>query len=178
MTVPIIGIDPSVTSTGIAWPDGTTSVIRPAPNTSGFDRLRSIRTQLRKARLLHPPLPRVVVYEKPIEAWGKGGPTVVLRLGEARGVVLEALADDVVYVGIEPARLKRWATGRGNAGKDQMVEALPAGVSVHCDTDDEVDAWWCWHLGHAGVNGVPLDQNDPRFKARLEVLAAIDWPVL
>jgi crossover junction endodeoxyribonuclease RuvC len=179
VTVPLLGIDPSVTSTGIAWPNGTTSLLRPPAGLRGGTRLCWMRLRLHRLLTLHPPLPRAALIEAPIRAFGKGGPTVMLRLGEARGVLLETLAaHDIHTIEVEPTRLKRWATGAGNADKDRMLEALPLGVSTTMNTDDEVDAWHLWHLGQVAINGAPLDHWDPRHAARLDVLTSIDWPVL
>lgn len=179
MTVPILGLDPSVTSTGITWPDGTTTTLRPSPKLRGGQRLDQIRNRLELGLRCHPPAPRAAVIEAPIRAFGKGGPTTMLRLGEARGVLLQVLGRwDIPVVEVEPARLKRWATGSGRADKDQMLDALPAGVSTSMSSDDEVDAWWCWHLGQHGIGGQLLDPDDPRHGARLDVLASIDWPVI
>lgn len=175
-STPIVGIDPSVKSTGLAWPDGTTDTIRPPATLRGGDRLRWIERHLSRLLRLNPPTPRVAIIEG-YSHGGPGGPTVMLRLGEVGGIIRLVLArHDTTVVEIPPARLKRWATGNGRADKDAMCEALPRGVSIGMDTDDEVDAFWLWHLGEHGINGAPLDSNDPRHRARLDVLANIDWP--
>lgn len=176
--IPIVGVDPSVTSTGIAWPDGTTTTIRPPAGARGGERLDWIRDRLERGLRTHPPAPRAAIIEAPIHAFGKGGPVAMLRLGEARGVLLQVLGRwGITVVEVAPTRLKRWATGSGRADKDRMRDALPAGVSLRMDSDDEVDAWWARHLGDAGINGAPLE-SDHRHAARLDVLASIDWPVL
>lgn len=174
MTVPILGLDPSVTSTGICWPDGTPSTLRPPAAMRGGERLSWIDHQLARQIRTHPPAPKVAIVEDYSRGLGKGGPTVMLRLGEAGGIIRALLHRlDIAIVEIPPPRLKRYATGRGNADKDAMRGALPSAVAGRLANPDEVDAWWLWHLGQAAYNGrrTTLDHQ-------LDVLADIDWPVI
>lgn len=174
MTVPILGLDPSVTSTGIAWPDGTTNTLRPPTPLRGGERLHWIDQHLARTIRTHPPQPRIAIVEDYSRGLGKGGPTVMLRLGEAGGIIRALLHRlDIPIVEIPPPRLKRYATGRGNADKDSMRAALAPEVSARCATGDEVDARWLWHLGQLAYNG-----HATAFDHQLEVVADIDWPVI
>lgn len=178
MTVPIIGIDPSVTSTGLCWPDGHLDLLRPPSKLRGGERLDWIERHLARGWRLRPPPPEVAIIEDYGPLSARFGQTA-FRLGEVRGVFLSFLhRHDCLVVLVPPARLKRWATGNAHASKDAMIEALPPGVSLRCETDDQADAWHLHDLGDHGLNGARLDRTDPRHGARLDVLSSIDWPVL
>ncbi|MFI7072083.1 crossover junction endodeoxyribonuclease RuvC [Micromonospora sediminicola] len=72
---------------------------------------------------------------------GKGATT--LRLAELHGVVKHFLwSRKVRYVDVHPPEVKTWATGKGNANKTQVLEAVTAtyGRLVHVDGHDQADA--------------------------------------
>ena len=166
---PVIGIDPSLTATGIAWPDGTTEVIR-WPG-SGVHRLAA-------------------VYEWGESLSGRGDGLAVIEgyafssrnsqahaLGELGGVLRLALHDWAIpFLDVPPACLKKYATGKGNANKDLVRDAardrlgLPAGV-----TSDECDAAWLRQIGLALLCD-PLAVEVP--KVHREALHKIDRTVL
>lgn len=47
---------------------------------------------------------------------------------------------DVPYAGASVGTIKKLATGKGNAGKPQMIEAALAIFGVECEDDNEADA--------------------------------------
>lgn len=169
---PIIGIDPSVRSTGLARTDGTTTTIRPPAALTGGARLHWIEQQLLADIKAHPPLPEVAIVEAPAY---HGHPLAMIRLGQAAGVLHVALHRlNVTVIEVPPSRLKRYATGKGNADKDAMAAALPAHIARPA-THDECDALWLWILGQHGINRQPLDDPDLA-PLRDETLAGIAWP--
>lgn len=77
-----------------------------------------------------------------------------------QGVILTFCEDhSIEYRGYSPTEIKRHATGKGNAGKPQMIEAAKFRWPYKCFTDDnEVDAAWLLDLAeseyaNAGTNG-------------------------
>ena len=56
------------------------------------------------------------------------------------GAECEALK--IPYRGIPVATVKKLATGKGRAAKDEMIAAMQAATGVEPGTDDEADAWW------------------------------------
>jgi Holliday junction resolvasome RuvABC endonuclease subunit len=60
-------------------------------------------------------------------------------------VQLFCLRNTVEQKCVRPAALKQWATGKGNAGKDQMKSALKTRLGYDLSNDDEVDALWILH---------------------------------
>jgi Holliday junction resolvasome RuvABC endonuclease subunit len=140
----IIGIDPSLDGTGLAWDDQLATV-----RGTGDKRLVEIRLQV--AAALRVGRARLAIVEDlPTHAKGAG------LTGMAQGVIrLTLLQERVPYVLVPAATLKKYATGRGNATKpDMRVELLKrAGLDVR--DDNQVDAWWLRALG-ADLSGDPL----------------------
>lgn len=69
------------------------------------------------------------------------------KLGEAAGVVkLRLFRMGVPFVLVAPKALKKFATGNGNASKDEMVAACKAAGGVPAN-DDEADAFWLRRYG-------------------------------
>lgn len=58
---------------------------------------------------------------------------VIQRTAEAHGTP---------YTSIPVGTVKRTATGKGNAGKDEMIAAVLSRWGHRCETDDEADAHW------------------------------------
>jgi Holliday junction resolvasome RuvABC endonuclease subunit len=67
-----------------------------------------------------------------------------LRLAELGGAVRFMLyRRGIPFVVIGPTALKFFATGNGNASKQQMVDAARA-LGAEVANDNEADAWWLW----------------------------------
>jgi hypothetical protein len=133
--------------------------VEPIPDEPKDRRLYRLWCWLEKVRGCYPALERVP--DAPI--WGGGGlgpdcPQVVVIEGsdgfmrganavrcanELRGVVkLWAQVHRVALVQVEPGDLKRFATGKANAKKPEMLEAARRRLSYPRDDEDEVDAIW------------------------------------
>lgn len=173
----VIGLDLSLTSTGIADKHGNLTIAGGLAQL-GDKRLHIIAHAVRKAATVWP-------------AGGQGGsadPVVVdlavIELlpqhmksagvtGMVHGVVRVVLMElRVPYVHVTPSSLKQYATGRGNADKGDMREALRARTGVYEKDDNKVDAWWLRamgldHLGHP-VIGLP--------KSHRVALDKVEWP--
>lgn len=138
----VIGLDLSLTRTGICLPDGTTQhIVGPkAPDLYG-------RAYGMVDELSHWLLPADLVV---IEAIGTRFIQTAISLAYVHCLTDGLLADTRV-VKIAPSRLKVWATGKGNADKHAMtVAAIRNGWA--CDsnegtTDDEADAFHLYCLG-------------------------------
>ncbi|MDN5726076.1 MAG: hypothetical protein L0G99_09135, partial [Propionibacteriales bacterium] len=82
----------------------------------------------------------------------------------------------VPVVEVAPTSLKKYATGKGNAGKDEVIlrSARRYGNAYPCSNNDEADAFilaamGMRHLGHPIEDGLPQVQVD--------ALAKVRWPV-
>lgn len=141
----IVGLDLSLSSTGIAVDEGTFVYTAPKHSYDTGDPLAD-----RCIRMWHAILDDfdfaaedVVVIEDLVVR-----SQAAATLGVLHGVVRAALWRRTSVLLVPPATLKKYATGKGNANKDAVRDAardrggLPAGV-----TSDECDAWWLRQIG-------------------------------
>jgi Holliday junction resolvasome RuvABC endonuclease subunit len=174
--VNVVGLDLSLTATGVAWPDGTTETITTTPRDTLPDRLRYIRASivehLRDLIFLGPTV--AVVEDLPYTRNQAGA-----QLGMVHGIMRVALDDlrrQNVVAGIAlvpPATLKKYATGRGNANKAELLGAAIRRLRYEGHDDNQVDAIWLRQMG--------LDHYAPGMAALMPVAhrdaaRAVDWP--
>lgn len=120
----VYGVDPSLSSSGIAWiTDGdltgfakiVTPAKRPLP-----ERLKTIYDQF--CGLLDRLRPDVVVMED--QYAGKNVKTYA-KLNQVRGVMVLAVAQKGIdFVTFTPTQIKRTVAGKGNASKDDIITAV------------------------------------------------------
>jgi Holliday junction resolvasome RuvABC endonuclease subunit len=144
MSARVVGLDLSITATGIAYADGFTTTVKPL--SSGDARLAEIRNEVRSAVV---GTALVVIEDLPTHARAAG------ITGMVHGAIRVMLQSGPPYVLITPATLKKYATGKGNAGKPEMAVALFKRAGLELADDNQVDAWW---LRAAGLEllGEPL----------------------
>lgn len=158
----VVGLDPSLTATGIAWADETFSV----SGSSGDQRLTDIHHAVLD---ICDGAALAVVEDLPVHGHGAG------KTGMAQGVVRLALLDLCVpYVLVTPAVVKKFATGRGSATKADMRLELFKRTGLDLRDDNECDAWWLRALGmaHLGYPIVELPAD------RAEMLTRVTWPAV
>jgi Holliday junction resolvasome RuvABC endonuclease subunit len=165
VTVTVIGVDPSISATGLALSDGSLITVGGKAD-RGDERLLDIAcvmgTALTQADL-------VVMEDLPTHAHGAG------ITGMVQGVVrLMCLRASVPYVLISPATLKKWATGAGNAGKADMRMALYKRTGMDLRDDNQCDAWWLRAAGLEHLGQPVVDMPAAHVKA----LSAVTWPTL
>lgn len=159
----VIGLDLSVTATGIAYADGSTITIKGG---TGDARLVKLYEAVREA--LDPDTQLVVVEDLPRGAMG-GSVT-----GMAQGVVRLLLRQTgVPYALVTPGTLKTFATGKGNAGKPDMAVAAYKRAGLEFGDDNQCDAWWLRAAGMTHLGFVVADL--PR--AQIRALDKVAWPV-
>ncbi|WP_433893065.1 crossover junction endodeoxyribonuclease RuvC [Streptomyces sp. CA-111067] len=160
-----IGLDLSLTATGIAYTGGDTETIK-TRTAHGDRRLRQIADTIRTIiRAEHPDL--AVVEDLPTHAMSAGITGMVH--GCVRVVLLE---EGVPYALIPPATLKAFATGKGNGDKTGMAMAAYKRAGREFGDDNQCDAWWLRHAGldWLGVPEIVLPQ------AQRDRLAKAKWP--
>lgn len=166
MTPRVLGLDLSISATGIAAPDGTTSVLK-LHASNGDQRLNIILDAITDQ--LNQGVDLAVIEDLPTHAQGAG------ITGMVHGVTRWALIDTgTPYALVPPASLKKYATGRGNAGKPDMRMALYQRAGIDERDDNAVDAWWLRAMGldHLGHPPTPMPTTH---RAALE---KITWPDL
>lgn len=164
----VIGLDLSLTSTGMAYGDATVSF---QPKTKGMQRLQEImRGVFDIARSL--PDPFVVVEGYSFSSRNSHAHA----LGELGGVIRYHLWQaQVPYVDVPPTCRAKFATGKGNAGKAEVVSAVSARTGrtwIGKGAEDECDAWVLQEMGLAHFN-IPRHQWPA---ANLSTLSTIEWP--
>jgi Holliday junction resolvasome RuvABC endonuclease subunit len=135
----IIGIDPSLTATGIATPHETYTIPTDA-KTEG--RMHVIYEAARVAATPRGGCDYAVIEDLPTHAHGAG------LTGMAQGVIRLALWHaDVPFATATAATLKKFATGSGTASKADMRMALYKRTGLDLKDDNEVDAYWLRQIG-------------------------------
>lgn len=135
----IVGIDLSLTATGIATFDDTFVV---KPTVTGMERLDVLR-----AAVLAECGPTGAVFIEGY-AMGTARQAGTYAIGELGGVVRYTLwRHQIPYVDVPPATLKKFATNKGNAGKPDMLDASRRAGYDGSNNDNAVDAWWLRQFG-------------------------------
>lgn len=169
----IIGLDLSLTSTGVALPDGTTTTIRPRNYAQTGRRLNEL------FGLLVPYLDRQRPQVAIIEGYSFGSNMRgYARRAEWVGCARLALERfRVPYVDVPPASLKKYATDHGNADKAAMVQAaLDAGGDP--TNDDEADAYLLRAFGLLVIDGTDLFSQPTDEARRLRLARDLWWPTI
>lgn len=159
----VLGLDLSLTATGVCLPDGSTFTIK-------------TRTKDGDRRLLHISQSIVdvladvhfaVVEDLPTHAHGAG------ITGMVQGVVRTRLLENgIPYALVVPATLKKFATGKGNADKTGMAIAALKRAQREFPDDNQCDAAW---LRWAGLTLLGQSEFDMPVAQR-EALRAVSLP--
>jgi hypothetical protein len=166
MTTAVVGIDLSLTATGVAFANGSTALWR--PKARGVERLAWFRDTIGGGYDSDGEIDLVVLEDYAYH----GRLAHSHELGELGGVVRLALHDaGIPFVAVVPSALKRYATGRGNASKDEMKAAARARLGFVGEDDNEADALWLRAMGCDGL-GSPVVALP---KANRDALAKVAW---
>jgi Holliday junction resolvasome RuvABC endonuclease subunit len=179
----IIALDLSLTETGWAshvWlgtgiygPSRAGVMKPPRSDGSGMRRLSWFRGQVRQMCRHYDPA--VVVIEGYAYGMARGA-SQQHSLGELGGVVRLALHDlRIPYVDVAPASLKKYAVGKGNAKKEEVLVAAVKRLGYHGSNHNVADAMWLRQMAadHYGAEGaVPMP------KAQRAALEAGEWPAI
>lgn len=161
----ILALDLSLTRTGVARCDGLT-VIVPPQDARGMERL----LYLEEAILERAADAQLVVLEG--YAFGSRGRAVV-DIGELGGVIRLALyRRGIRYVDVPPAALKKYATGRGNASKEEVLVAAVRRLGYTGADHNEADALWLYAMA---LDFYGLRESRVP-KAHRAALDAVAWP--
>lgn len=145
----IVGIDPSLTATGVYTDDNRKAFTIKTQASVGDRRLVHIRETIRLAMEWRR-RPFVVMEDLPISARAAG------KTGMAHGVIREVLQGlGCKYITLPPATLKKAAVGNGKAEKAAMIDGYRAAYPDVTITDDnQADAAWLAECGKA-LAGLP-----------------------
>ena len=158
----ILALDLSLVSTGAAR---GTATYRITCKKSGVERLAHIRSEVMR---LADGVDLVV-----IEGYSMGSRGRVFDIGELGGVIRMALHDSgITFVSVPPTSLKKFATGKGTAKKDDMLETAIRRFAFAGHGNDEADAWLLLKMAEAAYSGLATNTK------QREAIAAVDWPIL
>lgn len=162
----VIGLDLSLTATGLCMPDGTTITIKTQPK-DGDRRLVAIAETIRRAAAEGADL--AVIEDLPTHAMSAGITGMVH--GVARAELIEA---GIPYALVVPSTLKKYATGVGSGDKVPMAIAALKRAGREFADDNQCDAWW---LRVAGLDYL----GQPEFQlptVQRDSLGRMKWPAL
>lgn len=174
----VVAFDLSLTSTGVADRNGTRRI---RPKTTGCERLAEIRDAVLLACHPHVTLdeqiwcvggrcdtrPDLVV----LEGYSYGSPNQAHPIGEMGGVVRLALFEaGIRFEVVPPAVIKTYATGKGNASKDDVLLAAVRRLGYEGASKDEADALWLYALAMDAM-GAPVVTVPANHRKALRSLA-------
>ena len=165
-----MGLDLSLTSTGYSI-DGTTGVI--AVKTKEAERLSEIRDDVVNIIKSHD-VSGVVIEGYAFSARN----SQAHKIGELGGVIRLAMYDlGVPYVEVPPTCRAKFATGRGNSSKTEVISAVSARTGIIWlgkGTDDMCDAWLLEEMGLTAIGSPRYDWP----KSSTDALKSVDWSPL
>lgn len=169
----VIGLDLSITSTGVCRTNGSTFRIKTRQK-DGPRRMTQIRDVL--AGEVAEQRPQLAVIEDLPMITGRMSIANLKRIASLHGVVQSVLVDaDVPWAYVAPKTLKSFACDNGRAEKSDMAAAAYLAAGAEFDDDkggDQADAWW---LRAAGLDwcGLPLFGLP---QAQRDYLSKAEWP--
>lgn len=161
----IMGVDPSMSATGLCMPDGSTAVIK--PRGEGDARLLYIEQRMTQAvRIARPDL----IAMEDLQGEIRGAAAKALPMVQAT-VRLVAMRCGVPYAVVNPSTLKSFALGR-QGDKAAMVLAAFKRMGREFTDDNECDAAWLRAAGHEAYGEPIVDLP----KAHTDALRRVAWP--
>lgn len=144
----IVGIDASLTSTGIAvFEDGDIKTLAIQSGLTGPERLIEIRN---KVQDVVTGADMVLIEDYAFSRGDKAH-----QIGELGGVLRVMFCEmDLRVIKVAPSAVKKFATGKGNAKKELMIKEVYKRWKFECDTNDEADAYTILQIGLAYTNRV------------------------
>lgn len=165
ITPRILALDLSLTASGVATPDGDTLTLK--TSTTGTERLFHLRSRV--IDLIDEHDPTLVA----IEGYAFGRTNQAHQMGELGGVIRLMLhVNGQPWCLIPPASLKKYATGKGNASKADVLVAAVRRLGYEGSDDNQADALWlrAMTLDHLGAPAVVMPAAN---RAGLDKVA---WP--
>jgi Holliday junction resolvasome RuvABC endonuclease subunit len=180
----VVGCDPSLTALGLATPEGPRTL---TTRLRGPVRLAWLRDEVLTALDLHDD-PTAWTALAAVEGYSYDSGHAAHQLGELGGVLRLAFWERrIPYVVIPPSTLKQYATGRGNAGKEEVLAAAIRRLGYQGHDHNQADALWLRamamdHYGHP-LCAIPATQRAALHqlvtkKGPRKGQPVIDWPAL
>ncbi len=173
----VLGVDQSMTNAGFATDAGTTALAtRPTPKIVGMD---SERERLRRQRSIRDRMVELATDHAVdlvvVEDYAYNQHHQAVSAGELGALLRDALEGRWAWVAVSPGLRAKYATGRANAAKDDVLQSVAARLGHTLPTNDEVDAWLLRQMGLAAY-GAPTEVTMPQ--AHLDALVRVQWPTV
>lgn len=163
----LVGLDLSLTSTGVSIGGSTRAI---TSKHKEVQRLRDIRDQL-SGVLLDAQIQGAIIEGYAFSARNSQSH----KIGELGGVVRLLLLEMMIpFVDVPPTSRAKFATGRGNAAKTEVISAVSARTGLIWSgksADDECDAWL---LEEMGLQSLGIGKYSWP-EANMSSLKNIDW---
>jgi Holliday junction resolvasome RuvABC endonuclease subunit len=166
----LIGLDLSLTSTGVSI-NGETSVI--STKARGAERLHIVSSVILDLCFSENVVCAI------IEGYSFASRNSQAHsIGEMGGAVRMKLWEKgIPYVEVPPTCRAKFATGKGNAGKSEVVSSISAKTGIifsGAGGDDECDAWLLEQMGLKHLNKSQYEWSE----ASISSLSKVDWSPL
>jgi crossover junction endodeoxyribonuclease RuvC len=166
----ILGLDLSLTSTGYSL-NGNTGII--STKTKGPERLSIVNKTVLQL-CLDESVDCVIVEGYSFASRNSQAHSI----GELGGCIRMTLWEcNIPYVEVPPTSRAKFATGKGNSGKTEVISAISSKtgkIFSGSGADDECDAWVLEQMGLAKLNMSVYSWT----KEQLSALEKIDWSQL
>lgn len=174
MSIPVVGLDPSLRATGLALPEQNLTVHgverkHGCPLDSRVDRIRSIVGRVGVAIGSG----ALVIIEAP--AIGKHNNGTHELAGLWWAIATRLVEQGNLLAVVNPVHLKMFATGKARADKSAMVDAVREVGGPNLTDHNQADAWWLRQIGLAHVEPGQLHRLAPT-PGQLDVLGKVAWP--
>lgn len=172
MTLEIVGLDLSLSGTGVSDSDSSRTIKTPPRITraGGAFRLHWLARELSRTV---PHEADLAVIEGYAYASHPSGHHAVVEWGGITRLWLHR--HSIPYVVVAPTGLKKYATGNGGAKKKVVWEmAVKLAGDIFVD-DNAADAWWLRQMGLAQYDFIQAVAMPEKNK---EALSQIEWPAL
>jgi len=162
-----LGLDLSLTSTGYCT-NGQTGVI--STKTKGAERLSIVSNKIIDL-IMDNPIDAVIIEGYSFASKNSQAHSI----GELGGAVrMKIWERGVAYVDVPPTCRAKFATGKGNAGKAEVISAISAKTGLTflgAGADDECDAWVLEQMAltHTGQSTIFWTKD------QLDALTKVDW---
>jgi len=168
-----IGIDPSLTSTGICVMDENGQVLQSLALSSkhyGVKRLDDFKDKV--GEIFYPYRNKGHELFIAIEGYSFASNTQGIALGELGGMMRLYMYElGIKYIEVPPTVVKKFATGKGNSDKIAMAVALQKQYGLEYPTSDQTDAHFLGLIGLAYMGLTP-----GLTKAREDIIADMKKP--
>lgn len=169
----VAGIDPSLTGTGLVVTQGGELLKAMTIDTDklrGVERLLHIEGRLRfELKPLHS-ISRKAEWLVCLEGYAYARPNQAHQIGELGGVIRRFLHEErLPWIEISPHSVKKFATGKGNVKKNQVLMYVYKQWGLELDDDNIADAFVLCKMGEAVIK-TAAENNVAYSEERLKAL--------